>query len=89
MFRNTFFIRLSAFLLVFFLGAEVAGAARIKDLTNVVGVRDNKLIGFGLVVGLDNTGDRATNVFFSIQTMFLSIFLDWTSVIFTSFISKT
>ena len=69
MFRNTFFIRLSAFLLVFFLGAEVAGAARIKDLTNVVGVRDNKLIGFGLVVGLDNTGDRATNVFFSIQTM--------------------
>jgi len=69
MFRNTLLIRLSAFLLVFFLGAEVAGAARIKDLVNVVGVRENKLIGFGLVIGLDNTGDRATNVFFSIQTM--------------------
>ena len=69
MFRNIPFIRLSAFLLLFFLGAEVAAAARIKDLTNVVGVRENKLIGFGLVVGLDNTGDRATNVFFSIQTM--------------------
>ena len=69
MFRNTLFIRLSAFLLLFFLGAEVTAAARIKDLANVVGVRDNKLIGFGLVIGLNNTGDRATNVFFSIQTM--------------------
>jgi len=44
-------------------------AARIKDLVNVNGVRANKLIGFGLVIGLANTGDQATNVFFSIQTM--------------------
>ncbi len=44
-------------------------AARIKDLVNVSGVRANKLIGFGLVIGLANTGDQATNVFFSIQTM--------------------
>ena len=44
-------------------------AARIKDLVNIEGVRANKLIGFGLVVGLANTGDQATNVFFSIQTM--------------------
>lgn len=49
--------------------APVANAARIKDLVNVEGVRANKLIGFGLVIGLANTGDRATNVFFSIQTM--------------------
>lgn len=69
MFRNTCFVGLSVFLLVFSLGIELASAARIKDLVNVVGVRDNKLIGFGLVIGLDNTGDRATNVFFSIQTM--------------------
>jgi len=69
MFRHTCFIRLSVFLLVIFLGVQVASAARIKDLVNVVGVRDNKLIGFGLVIGLNNTGDRATNVFFSIQTM--------------------
>jgi flagellar P-ring protein FlgI len=44
-------------------------AARIKDLVNVNGARANKLIGFGLVIGLANTGDQATNVFFSIQTM--------------------
>ncbi len=44
-------------------------AARIKDLVNVNGVRANKLIGFGLVIGLANTGDQANNVFFSIQTM--------------------
>ncbi len=44
-------------------------AARIKDLVNIDGVRGNKLIGFGLVIGLANTGDQATNVFFSIQTM--------------------
>jgi len=49
--------------------SSAAEAARIKDLTNVTGVRPNKIIGFGLVIGLDNTGDRATNVFFSIQTM--------------------
>jgi flagellar P-ring protein precursor FlgI len=44
-------------------------AARIKDLVNVNGVRANKLIGFGLVIGLANTGDQPTSVFFSIQTM--------------------
>lgn len=49
--------------------APSAEAARIKDLVNVNGVRANKIIGFGLVIGLANTGDQATNVFFSIQTM--------------------
>ena len=44
-------------------------AVRIKDLVNITGVRNNQLIGFGLVIGLANTGDRATNVFFSIQTI--------------------
>jgi len=38
------------------LSADVA-ADRIKDLVNVAGVRTNKLIGFGLVVGLQGTGD--------------------------------
>jgi flagellar P-ring protein precursor FlgI len=52
-----------------FLWSGSSEAARIKDLVNVNGVRANKLIGFGLVIGLANTGDQATNVFFSIQTM--------------------
>ncbi len=39
--------------------AGTAGADRIKDLASVAGVRSNQLIGYGLVVGLDGTGDRA------------------------------
>jgi len=40
-----------------FLVGSLAAADRIKDLTEVAGVRTNKLIGFGLVVGLQGTGD--------------------------------
>lgn len=36
-----------------------AQAERLKDISDVQGVRDNKLIGYGLVVGLDGTGDKA------------------------------
>ena len=36
-------------------------ASRIKDLANVEGVRDNQLIGYGLVVGLNGTGDTINN----------------------------
>lgn len=49
--------------------ASTAHAIRVKELVNISGVRNNQLIGFGLVIGLANTGDRATNVFFSIQTI--------------------
>ncbi len=34
-------------------------ATRLKDLVGIEGVRDNQLIGYGLVVGLAGTGDRA------------------------------
>ncbi len=34
-------------------------ADRIKDLSSVQGVRNNQLVGYGLVVGLDGTGDKA------------------------------
>ncbi|MBY0455836.1 MAG: flagellar basal body P-ring protein FlgI, partial [Gemmataceae bacterium] len=37
-----------------------AQQARIKDITDVSGVRSNQLFGFGLVVGLDGTGSRST-----------------------------
>ena len=49
--------------------ASSVQAARLKDLANIQGVRNNQLIGFGLVIGLAGTGDTAINVFFSIQTM--------------------
>ena len=37
--------------------AIFAHADRVKDLAEVAGVRDNQLIGYGLVVGLNGTGD--------------------------------
>ena len=62
-------MKLLLFCLIFVFTAESAHAVRIKDLTSVRGVRSNQLIGFGLIIGLAGTGDSATNVFFSIQTL--------------------
>lgn len=45
-----------------------AYAARIKDITSIAGIRDNQLIGYGLVVGLDGTGDRSNQAPFTDQT---------------------
>src|SRR5436189_3950535 len=56
MYRSTFCIVLLALL-------ETASAARLKDLANWEGVRDNQLVGYGLVVGLNGTGDRRQTVF--------------------------
>jgi flagellar P-ring protein precursor FlgI len=39
------------------LGAQVAHAARLKDIADIEGVRPNQLLGYGLVVGLNGTGD--------------------------------
>ena len=39
--------------------AQISHAQRIKDITTVAGVRSNQLVGYGLVVGLDGTGDKA------------------------------
>jgi flagellar P-ring protein precursor FlgI len=43
--------------------AESLSAARLKDLVDVEGVRENQLIGYGLVVGLAGTGDKQQTVF--------------------------
>jgi flagellar P-ring protein precursor FlgI len=42
--------------------------ARIKDITTVEGIRENQLVGYGLVVGLAGTGDKQQTIF-SIQTL--------------------
>jgi flagellar P-ring protein precursor FlgI len=48
----------------------VAGAtSRIKDLANIEGVRQNQLIGYGLVVGLNGTGDTLNNIPFTKQSL--------------------
>lgn len=44
-------------------------AERVKDLASVQGVRSNPLIGYGLVVGLDNSGDKTTQAPFTAQSM--------------------
>ena len=45
-------------LLVALFSASVAGAERIKDIASFSGIRDNEIIGYGLVVGLNGTGDK-------------------------------
>ncbi|MEH6347968.1 MAG: flagellar basal body P-ring protein FlgI [Bermanella sp.] len=48
------------FIVVFLvLCSQVSHAQRIKDIVTVAGVRSNQLVGYGLVVGLDGTGDKA------------------------------
>jgi len=52
------------------LSAIPAGAtSRIKDLANIEGVRQNQLIGYGLVVGLNGTGDTLNNIPFTKQSL--------------------
>ena len=46
-----------------------AHAERIKDLVSVQGVRSNALLGYGLVVGLDGTGDQTTQTPFTVQSL--------------------
>ncbi len=44
-------------------------AERIKDLAGIAGVRGNALVGYGLVVGLDGTGDQTSQAPFTVQSM--------------------
>ena len=46
-----------------------ASAARIKEVASVQGVRSNQLAGYGLVVGLDGTGDQSTSAPFTAQSL--------------------
>ena len=58
----------AAFLAATLLPAAVH-AERIKDLARVSGVRDNQLIGYGLVVGLNGTGDQTGQTPFTVQSL--------------------
>ena len=44
-------------------------AERIKDLAGIAGVRQNQLLGYGLVVGLDGSGDQTTQTPFTVQSI--------------------
>jgi flagellar P-ring protein precursor FlgI len=63
-------IRIIALLLAAVLTTAAAHAnPRIKDIADVEGVRDNQLVGYGLVVGLDGTGDTLRNTAFTRQSL--------------------
>lgn len=71
---NVLFPRLSALatamLLVAGMGLQsVAHAERLKDLASIQGVRHNQLVGYGLVVGLDGSGDQTTQTPFTVQSV--------------------
>ncbi|MFM1887009.1 MAG: hypothetical protein RL026_2166 [Pseudomonadota bacterium] len=51
------------------LSLPLARAERVKDLATVAGVRGNQLVGYGLVVGLDGTGDQTSQAPFTIQSI--------------------
>jgi len=55
------------FTAVFFL-VTAAHAERLKDISTLAGVRSNPLVGYGLVVGLDGTGDQTTQTPFTVQS---------------------
>ena len=54
--------------LCFFLASPLALADRLKDIASIAGVRSNQLIGYGLVVGLDGSGDQTSQTPFTVQT---------------------
>jgi flagellar P-ring protein FlgI len=51
------------------MSASSAHAERIKDMAQVQGVRTNQLIGYGLVVGLDGSGDQTSQAPFTVQSL--------------------
>ena len=65
--KNLF--KLSCLLILLFTQVSTAYAERIKDLSSVQGMRDNQLIGYGLVVGLDGSGDSVGQVSFTAQSL--------------------
>ncbi len=68
-FMNVGRIAVMAFLALALLGAPAHATSRIKDLANIEGVRQNQLIGYGLVVGLNGTGDTLNNIPFTKQSL--------------------
>ncbi len=58
-----------AVILILFVPVSAGATSRIKDLANIEGVRQNQLIGYGLVVGLNGTGDTLNNIPFTKQSL--------------------
>lgn len=61
--------KLFGFLLVLAVLAFPVHADRIKDIASIQGVRSNQLVGYGIVVGLDGSGDQTTQTPFTVQSV--------------------
>lgn len=68
-FRSIFLRVIAGWAVFASLAAPAAAASRIKDIVDVEHVRENQLIGYGLVVGLKGTGDRLRNAPFTEQSL--------------------
>ena len=55
-------------LFVLTLNSMLCSAERLKDISSIAGVRSNQLVGYGLVVGLDGTGDKTNQTPFTTQS---------------------
>ena len=70
-------MRLSLFFIILFSSFSAFSSNRLKDIVDIKGVRDNPLVGYGLVIGLNGTGDgggEITNN--SLKKMFQTLGLD-------------
>ena len=70
--RRVICTALTVAVLITGLGSPVtaqAASTRIKDIVDIEGVRENMLVGYGLVVGLNGTGDRLNNAPFTEQSL--------------------
>jgi len=66
----TLFVFLTSMVLIMSFAPAAQAEARLKDITNFEGIRDNILMGYGLVVGLNGTGDKLKNNEFTNQSLF-------------------
>jgi flagellar P-ring protein precursor FlgI len=67
--RLAFYLGLTALLLALVVMVSPLQAERIKDIASIAGVRSNQLMGYGLVVGLNGTGDKTNSSPFTEQSL--------------------
>ncbi|QCI23877.1 flagellar basal body P-ring protein FlgI [Buchnera aphidicola (Macrosiphoniella sanborni)] len=63
------FLLMKLLFFIFISFSSFVHAEKIRDLTSIQGIRDNQLIGYGLIVGLNGTGDQSTQIPFTNQSL--------------------
>lgn len=62
-------LAITLFTMTLLIASHASQAERLKDLASIAGVRDNQLVGYGLVVGLNGSGDGLSNSPFTLQSI--------------------